>query len=109
MPEVVAGEAFTKLRYDRRICGRRDARPALVVFSLLDDNPNVFAVVPSPPDCHRRSRDLLTRYADQDFSHVDSIVLLTAESSLEVDRILTVDASLAAYRFSRQVLVETAS
>jgi hypothetical protein len=33
--EVVAGEAYTKLRCDRRVSDRGDARPALTVFGLL--------------------------------------------------------------------------
>ncbi len=39
VPEVVAGETYTKLRYDRRISARRDARTALAVFGLLCGDP----------------------------------------------------------------------
>jgi hypothetical protein len=104
VPEVVAGEAFTKLRYDRRVSGRRDARPALTVFGLLEADPELFEIRSMPLDSHRRSVELLARYVDQTFSWVDAIVLLSADDDRRVDRLWTVDSTLGAYRFSHQVL-----
>jgi hypothetical protein len=72
VPEVVAGEAYTKLRYDRRVSGRRDARPALTVFGLLAADSELFEVRRMPSESHRRSVDLLARYVDQTFSWVDA-------------------------------------
>jgi hypothetical protein len=105
VPEVVAGEAFTKLRYDHRISGRRDARPALTVFGLLAADLELFEIRGMPSESHRRSVDLLARYVDQTFSWVDAIVLLSADDDRRVDRLWTVDWSLGAYRFSHEVLV----
>jgi predicted nucleic acid-binding protein len=105
VPEVVAGEAFTKLRYDRRISGRGDARPALTVFGLLEAGSKIFEVRGMPDESLRRSVALLARYVDQSFSWVDAIVLLSADDDRRVDRLLTVDSSLAAYRFSHRVAV----
>ncbi len=42
VPEVVAGEAYAKIRYDRRVSSRRDARPALTVFGLLAADSELF-------------------------------------------------------------------
>lgn len=105
VPELVAGEAFTKLRYDRRVSGRRDARPALAVFGLLAADPELLEVRGMPHESQRRSVELLARYADQTFSWVDSIVLLSADDDGRVDRLWTVDATLGAYRFSHHVAV----
>jgi hypothetical protein len=107
VPEVVAGEAYTKLRYDRRVSGRRDARPALTVFGLLAADLELFEIRGMPSESHRRSVDLLARYVDQTFSWVDAIVLLSADDDRRVDRLLTVDSSLGAYRFSHEVLVSS--
>jgi hypothetical protein len=107
VPEVVAGEAYTKLRYDRRVSGRRDARPALTVFGLLAADLELFEVRGMPSESHRRSVDLLARYVDQTFSWVDAIVLLSADDDSRVERVWTVDSTLGAYRFSHQVLVSS--
>jgi len=64
VPEVVAGEAFTKLRYDRRVSGRRDARPALAVFSLLATNPEVFEIRGMPDGSRLRAVEVLAKYVD---------------------------------------------
>ena len=109
VPEVVAGEAFTKLRYDRRISGRGDARPALTVFGLLETGRKIFEVRGMPDESLRRSVAVLARYVDQSFSWVDAIVLLSADDDRRVDRLWTVDSSLAAYRFSHRVVVSTPS
>jgi hypothetical protein len=107
VPEVVAGEAYTKLRYDRRVSGRRDARPALTVFGLLAADSELFEVRGMPGESHRRSAHLLARYVDQTFSWVDAVVLLSADDDSRVDRVWTVDSTLGAYRFSHQVLVSS--
>ncbi|MGH7760772.1 MAG: hypothetical protein ACREOY_05065 [Candidatus Dormibacteraceae bacterium] len=105
MPELVAGEAFTKLRYDRRISGRGDARPALTVFGLLQTGREIFEVREMPHEALQRSAALLATYVDLPLSWVDAIVLLSADDDRRVDRLWTVDASLAAYRFSHNVAV----
>jgi hypothetical protein len=107
VPEVVAGEAYTKLRYDRRVSGRRDARPALTVFGLLAADLELFEVRGMPSESHRRSVDLLARYVDQTFSWVDAIVLLSSDDDSRVERVWTVDSTLGAYRFSHQLLVSS--
>ena len=107
VPEVVAGEAYTKLRYDRRVSGRRDARPALAVFALLAANSELFEIRSTPSESHRRSVELLAQYVDQTFSWVDAIVLLSADDDRGVESLWTVDSTLTAYRFSHQVVVSS--
>jgi hypothetical protein len=107
VPEVVAGEAYTKLRYDHRVSGRGDARPALTVFGLLAADSELFEVRGMPSESHRRSMDLLARYVDQTFSWVDAIVLLSADDDRRMESLWTVDSTLGAYRFSHQVLVSS--
>jgi len=107
VPEVVAGEAFTKLRYDRRVSGRRDARQALAVFGLVAADSELFEIRDMPDQSHQRSLELLARYVDQTFSWVDAIVLLSADDDRRVERLWTVDSTLGAYRFSHQVLVSS--
>jgi hypothetical protein len=103
VPEVVAGEAFTKLRYDRRVSGRHDARAALTVFGLLAADSELFELRGMPDESYRRSGELLATYVDQGFSWVDAIVLLCADDDRQVDGLWTVDASLAVYHFSHQI------
>jgi len=107
VPEVVAGEAYTKLRYDRRVSSRHDARRALTVFGLLAADSELFEIRSMPGESHRRSVELLARYVDQTFSWVDAIVLLSADDDRRVERLWTVDSTLSAYRFSHQVLVSS--
>ncbi len=107
VPEVVAGEAFTKLRYDRRVSGRRDARRALAVFGLLAAGQELFEIRGMPNESHRRSVELLARYVDQTFSWVDAIILLNADDDHKVERLWTVDSTLGAYRFSHQVVISS--
>jgi len=107
VPEVVAGEAYTKLRYDRRVSGRHDARPALTVFGLLAADSELFELRSMPSDSLRRSAELLVKYVDQSFSWVDAIVLLNADDDPGVERLWTVDSSLSAYRFSHHVAVSS--
>ena len=107
VPEVVAGETFTKLRYDRRVSGRHDARPALTVFGLFAAEPEMFEIRGLPNQSHLRSVELLARYVDQTFSWVDAIVLLCADDDRRVERLWTVDSTLRAYRFSHPVVVSS--
>jgi hypothetical protein len=107
VPEVVAGEAFTKLRYDRRVSGRRDARPALAVFSLLATNPEVFEMRGMPGGSRLRAVEVLAKYVDQNFSWVDAVVLLSADDDRRVQELWTVDSSLSVYRFSHHVALST--
>ncbi len=107
VPEVVAGEAFTKVRYDRRVSGHRDARPALTIFGLLSADSQLFQVRSMPTESYRRSIALLAKYVDQTFSWVDAIVLLSADDDRRVERLWTVDSTLGAYRFSHPVVVSS--
>jgi hypothetical protein len=107
VPEVVAGETFTKLRYDRRISGRHDARPALTVFGLLAAESDMFQIRGLPTQSHLRTVELLARYVDQTFSWVDAVVLLCADDDPRVERLWTVDSTLRAYRFSHPVDVSS--
>jgi hypothetical protein len=102
---VVAGEAYTKLRDDRSVSGRRDTRLALAVFGLLATDSELLEVRSMPDESHRRSVELLARYVDQPFSWVNAIVHLSADDDRHVERLWTVDSTLGAYRFSHQVLV----
>jgi predicted nucleic acid-binding protein len=107
VPDVVAGEAYTKLRYDRRVSGRGDARPALAVFGLLAADSDPFEIRSMPSDSLPRSVELLARYVDQNFSWVDAIVLLSADDDRGVERLWTVDSTLGAYRYSHRVVVSS--
>ena len=109
VPEAVAGEAFTKLRYDRQLSGRRDARVAMAAFSMLDSAPELFVVRDAPAGSYRRTRDVLAKYVDQAFSYVDAIVLMAADADPEVRTLFTVDSSLRTYAFSHPVSVELPS
>ena len=108
LPEAVIGEGFTKLRYDKRVSGRRDARPALAIFALVAAAPDLFEVRGGPVGGHRRAQALLARYADQAFSYVDALVLLVADDDERADEVLTVDGPLATYGFSHSVRVNVA-
>jgi hypothetical protein len=102
----VAGEAFTKLRYDRRISGRRDARAALAMFAMLEAAPDLFNIRGMPDQAYERARALLAQYVDQSFSYVDAIVLLTADDDRSAHRLFTVDSSMATHRFYHAVIVD---
>ncbi|HKW71178.1 MAG TPA: hypothetical protein VJP81_11390, partial [Candidatus Dormibacteraeota bacterium] len=97
----------TKLRYDRRVSGRRDARPALAVFSLLATNPEVFAMRGMPDGSRLRAVEVLAKYVDQNFSWVDAVVLLSADDDRRVQALCTVDSSFSVYRFSHHVALST--
>lgn len=107
VPSVVIGEAYTKLRYDRRVCARNDARPALNVFGLVSSSSDLFETRVPDRECHDRALRVLSTYADHSFSYVDAMVFATAESDDAVDRIVTVDQrDFSTYRFPRPVLID---
>ena len=104
VPEVVVGEAFTKLRYDRRVSPRKDPSVALTVFKLLDGSPDLFEVRPAGRGSHRRAKDVLVQYVDQSFSYVDAIVFAAVDDDPTVHQILTVDGrDFSIYRFAHSV------
>lgn len=77
------------------------------MFGLIGASQSLFKVREMPQLSYRRSIELLAKYVDQAFSWVDAIVLLTADDDPRVNRLLTVDASLAVYHFSHHVAVST--
>ena len=98
------GEAFTKLRYDRRVSPRKDASVALTIFKLVDGTPDLFEVRPAGRATFRRARDILTQYIDQSFSYVDAVVLTAVDDDPSVDHVLTVDGrDFSIYRFAHSV------
>jgi predicted nucleic acid-binding protein len=108
VPDLVSGEAFTKLRYDRRVSSRRDARIALRVFEMVDDNPAAFAPTQTPPSAHRGARGILARYRDHAFSYVDAVIFHLVAGDIAISRILTVDgADFRSFDFGRAVEVVT--
>ncbi len=109
VPDVVVGEAFTKLRYDRRISPRKDASVALSVFRLVDESPDLFEVRPTGRGAYRQARDILTQYIDQSFSFVDAVVFTIVNDDPAVDQILTVDGrDFSIYRFAHSVEIVVA-
>jgi predicted nucleic acid-binding protein len=104
VPDLVVGEAFTKLRYDRRVSPRKDASIALTVFRLVDDSTRLFEVRQAGEGAYRRARDILARYVDQSFSYVDAIVFTIADADPDVQQILTVDGrDFTVYRFAHNL------
>jgi predicted nucleic acid-binding protein len=104
VPDVVVGEAFTKLRYDRRVSPRRDANVALSVFRLVDETADLFELRPAGPGSYRQARDILTQSIDQSFSFVDAIIFTIVNDDPAVSQILTVDGrDFSTYRFAHAV------
>ena len=98
------GEAFTKLRYDRRVSPRKDVSIALTVLRLVDDSSALFEVRQAGEGAYRRARDILAQYVDQSFSYVDAIVFTIADADPEIQQILTVDRrDFATYRFAHHI------
>src|SRR5258708_16714826 len=60
VPHLV-GEAFTKLRDDKRVSPRRDASAALSTFAMADENSATFRGLPPPPHPYPRPRHILLR------------------------------------------------
>ena len=75
------------------------------MFGLIAASDGLFEVREIPQLSYRRSIELLAKYVDQAFSWVDAIVVLTVDDDRRVNRLLTVDASLALYPFSHEVAV----
>ena len=108
VPDLVVGEAFTKLRYDRRVSPRKDASIALAVFGLVDGSTELFEVRQVGQAAYRRARDILAQYTDQSFSYVDAIVFTLVDADPAIQRILTVDGrDFVTYRFAHKVEVVT--
>lgn len=102
------GEAFTKLRYDKRLSPRRDAGVALTIFHMVDENPDTFETVPTPRNAYTRARDILIRYRDQPLSFVDAVIFLTVDDRDNVSDVLTVDGrDFHAYQFQHRVHIDT--
>jgi hypothetical protein len=106
----VIGEAFTKLRYDRRVSSRRDANIALTVFGLVDDNPDTFYGVGTPMTAYAQAVSILTQYRDHAFSFIDAVVFHIVDRDPAIERVLTVDGTdFRSYRFAHHVRVVTPS
>jgi predicted nucleic acid-binding protein len=106
VPDLVVGEAFTKLRYDRRVSPRKDASIALTVFRLVDDSTELFEVRPSGQGAYQKARDVLSQYVDQSFSYVDAVVFAVVDADPAIHQILTVDGrDFGIYRFAHSVEV----
>lgn len=101
VPEPVVGEAFTKLRYDKRVSPRRDAGPALTVLAMVDDNPDVFRVLAPSATAYGYARSLLEKYRDHAFSFVDALIFHMVDHHRSIARVLTVDGNdFRSYRFA---------
>lgn len=108
VPDAVIGEAYTKLRYDKRVSPRRDASIALTVLAMIDDNPQTFSRVPTPSTALARVREIVTQYRDHAFSYVDAVIFHIVDLDPGIEQILTVDgADFRSYRFSHRVDVVT--
>jgi len=106
VPDIVVLEAFTKLRYDRRVSPRKSASSALTVFRLVDENRALFEVRPSGGGLYGKARDILVQYVDQSFSYVDAIVFAIVDADPAIHQILTVDGrDFSVYRFAHSVEV----
>jgi predicted nucleic acid-binding protein len=106
VPDLVVGEAFTKLRYDRRISPRKDAGIAMTVFRLVDDTGGLFEVRQSADGSYRKAKDILGHYLDQSFSYVDAVTFAMVDKDPTITQILTVDGrDFSTYRFTHPVEV----
>ncbi len=104
VPDVVVGEAFTKLRYDRRISPRKDASVAMTVFRLVDETPELFELRPVGSGAYRRAREILAQYIDQSFSYVDAVLFTVVDEDPNLRQVLTVDGrDFSIYRFGHAV------
>jgi predicted nucleic acid-binding protein len=106
VPDVVAGEAFTKLRYDRRVSPRKDASIALTVFGLIEGSAGLFDLRTTGGDTYLKAREILGHYVDQSFSYVDAAVFAVVDSDPAIRQVLTVDGrDFAVYRFAHSVQI----
>jgi len=98
------GEAFTKLRYDRRVSPRKDARIALSIFRLIDESAGLFDLRPSGEGTYLKARDILAQYVDRSFSYVDAVVFTVVDDDPAIRQVLTVDGrDFSTYRFAHTV------
>ncbi len=105
---AVLGEAYTKLRYDRRVSPRRDASVALGVFGMVEENPALFVLRTSEPEDHGKAVAVLRQYRDQSFSYVDALSFIMVDNDASVARVLTVDGGdFRTYQFAHHVDVVT--
>jgi predicted nucleic acid-binding protein len=108
VPQLVVGDAFTKLRYDKRVSPRRDTGVAVTLFALVDGNPDTFRVLSTPAGAYSRARAILTQYFDHLFSFIDAVILHLVDQQPSISRVLTVDGSdFRSYRFARPVEIVT--
>ena len=108
VPDIVVGEAFTSLRYDRRVSPRRDASIAMSVFRLVDETPELFERRPITPDAYEKAREILAHYVDQTFSYVDALLFTVVDGDAGLNQVLTVDGrDFSTYRFVHAVTVLT--
>ncbi len=104
VPDLIVGEAYTKIRYDRRVSPRRDATIALTVFRLVEETGGLFEVRPARPESYRAAHGILAQYVDQSFSYVDAVVLSIVDGDPKIRELLTVDGSdFSIYRFAHTV------
>jgi len=104
VPDLVIGEAFTTLRYDRRVSPRKDASIVLTIFKLVEGSPELFDVQPVGHGTYRRAKDVLAQYLDLSFSYVDADIFSMVDDDPSVDRVLTVDGrDFSTYRFGQAV------
>jgi predicted nucleic acid-binding protein len=106
VPDIVVGEAFTKLRYDRRVSPRKDATVALTIFRLVDDNSSLFELRPTGEGSYWKAREILVQYLDQSFSYVDAVVFTVVDDDPAIRQVLTVDGrDFSTYQFAHAVEV----
>lgn len=104
VPDLVVGEAYTKLRYDRRVSPRKDATIALTVFRLVEETSELFEVLPAPAESYRAAQGVLAQYVDQSFSYVDAVIFSIVDRDPAIRAILTVDGrDFSIYRFGHAV------
>ncbi len=104
VPDAVVGEAFTKLRYDRRVSPRKDARTALSVFEMVTEGGDLFELRFGGQEAYRRAREILVQYVDQSFSYVDALVFAFLDGDPRLNQVLTVDGrDFSTYRFAHAV------
>ncbi len=104
VPDLIVGEAYTKLRYDRRASPRKNATIALTVFRLVDETGGLFEVRPARAESYRAARGILAQYVDQSFSYVDAVVFSIVDDDPTIRQILTVDGrDFSIYRFAHTV------
>ena len=104
VPDLVVGEAFTKLRYDKRVSPRNDANIAMMVFGLVDSAPELFELRSVDGGTYQKTRDVLAKYIDQSFSYVDAVIFSIVDDDPSINQVLTIDGrDFTVYRFRHTV------